>query len=267
MTNNATKTYLVSVIERTIAYYKAEAGDARTAAENWQEGEFYARDDEALDTEGPCNVRERQHDGTWRKLPKSEWEAEPAAGTVTSVEGKTTPGSGGLAGHCGGHGMAIIQDAYGNIVTNCDSPDLPPGWHRPNARRIEAGSQRLQGDRHRGPGIRRHCRIAFEAMESLEEWADRYGLKATDPRDQAAVDELLDRASVVLDSATPCTRGTAFTKAKATRYPPSADGPGRSPRRIRRGHRDAMRLGHRYRRLGPDPDRGQRLSPFGDCPG
>ena len=56
-------------------------------------------------------------------------------------------------------------------------------------------------------------------MESLEEWADRYGLKATDPRDQAAVDELLDRASVVLDSATPSACLAAFTKAKATGSP------------------------------------------------
>ena len=67
MTTIATKTYLVGVIERAIAYYKVEVGDARTAAENWQEGEFYARDDEALDTEGPCNICERQHDGAWRK--------------------------------------------------------------------------------------------------------------------------------------------------------------------------------------------------------
>jgi hypothetical protein len=77
MTNTATKTYLVSVIERAIAYYKVEADDARTAAENWQDGEFYTRDDEALESEGPNNVRERQADGKWRKVPPSEWEAEP----------------------------------------------------------------------------------------------------------------------------------------------------------------------------------------------
>ena len=47
MTNIATKTYLVGVIERAIAYYEVEAEDARTAAENWMDGEFHDRDDEA----------------------------------------------------------------------------------------------------------------------------------------------------------------------------------------------------------------------------
>jgi hypothetical protein len=78
MNHIATKTYLVGVIERAIAYYKVEAEDARTAAENWQDGEFYARDDEALESEGPCNVRERRPDGKWKTLAPSEWEAEPA---------------------------------------------------------------------------------------------------------------------------------------------------------------------------------------------
>ena len=76
MTNTATKSYLVGVIERAIAYYMVEAEDARAAAENWQEGEFHDRDDEALDSEGPCNIRERQPNGTWRKLQPSEWEAK-----------------------------------------------------------------------------------------------------------------------------------------------------------------------------------------------
>src|SRR5271157_120337 len=76
----ATKTYLVGVIERAIAYYMVEAKDARTAAENWQDGEFHDRDDEALDSEGPCNVRVEQPDGTWIKLPPSEWEAAPPTG-------------------------------------------------------------------------------------------------------------------------------------------------------------------------------------------
>ena len=77
MTNTATKTYLVGVIERAIAYYKVEAENARTAAENWQDGEFHDRDDEALDSDGPCNVREKQPDGSWEKLPPSQWEADP----------------------------------------------------------------------------------------------------------------------------------------------------------------------------------------------
>jgi hypothetical protein len=80
MTTTATKTYLVGVIERAIAYYKVEAEDARTAAENWQDGEFHDRDDEALTSEGPCNVRERQPDGSWRNVPPSQWEAAPPAG-------------------------------------------------------------------------------------------------------------------------------------------------------------------------------------------
>jgi hypothetical protein len=80
MTNTATKTYLVGVIERAIAYYKVEAEDARSAAENWQDGEFHDRDDEALDSEGPCNVREQRSDGTWRNVPGSEFEDAPLTG-------------------------------------------------------------------------------------------------------------------------------------------------------------------------------------------
>jgi hypothetical protein len=76
------KTYLVAVIERAICYYKVEAEDARTAAENWQEGQFWDSDDEALDSEGPCNVREQQPDGTFLKLPRSQWQADPAAGSL-----------------------------------------------------------------------------------------------------------------------------------------------------------------------------------------
>jgi hypothetical protein len=81
MTKTATKTYLVGVIERAISYFKVEAEDAPTAAENWQEGEFWDRDDEALEAEGPCNVREKQPDGTFLKLPSSQWETVPTAGS------------------------------------------------------------------------------------------------------------------------------------------------------------------------------------------
>jgi hypothetical protein len=77
MTKTATKTYLVGVVERAISYFKVEAEDARTAAENWQEGEFWDRDDEALEAEGPCNVREEQPDGACLMLPRSQWEAVP----------------------------------------------------------------------------------------------------------------------------------------------------------------------------------------------
>jgi len=79
MTKTAAKTYRVGVVERAISYYDVEAIDARTAAANWGEGEFKDRDAEALETEGPCSVRERQPDGTFLKLPKSQWEAVPAA--------------------------------------------------------------------------------------------------------------------------------------------------------------------------------------------
>jgi len=81
MTNTATKTYLVGVIERAIAYFEVEAEDARTAAENWQDGDFQDRDDEALESEGACSVREQQPDGTWKKLPGSQWEDPLAPAT------------------------------------------------------------------------------------------------------------------------------------------------------------------------------------------
>jgi hypothetical protein len=84
MINTATKTYLVGVIERAIAYYEVEAEDAKTAAENWQDGEFHDRDDEALESEEPCNVRVEQPDGTWVKLPPSEWAAEAPAAPETN---------------------------------------------------------------------------------------------------------------------------------------------------------------------------------------
>ena len=76
MTTTTIKTYYIAVIERALAYYEVEAEDARTAAENWHDGAFHDRDDEALDTEGPCSVRERQPDGSWLKVPPSEWEAD-----------------------------------------------------------------------------------------------------------------------------------------------------------------------------------------------
>jgi hypothetical protein len=86
MTNTATKTYLVGVIERAIAYYEVNAEDARAAAENWDEGEFHDRDDEALDSEGPCNVRVKQPDGSWVKLPPSQWEAVPEIARFNDYE-------------------------------------------------------------------------------------------------------------------------------------------------------------------------------------
>jgi hypothetical protein len=75
MTTTATKIYQVTVIERALAFYEVEAEDARTAAENWQDGEFDGRDDEALDNEGPTSVREQRPDGTGRKVPKPEWQS------------------------------------------------------------------------------------------------------------------------------------------------------------------------------------------------
>ncbi len=77
MTNIPTKTYQVTVIERALVYYEVESESPRAAAENWQDGEFYDRDDEALDSEGPTIVRERQPDGSWRRVPPPEWEPEP----------------------------------------------------------------------------------------------------------------------------------------------------------------------------------------------
>jgi hypothetical protein len=46
MTNSAKKTYLIGVIERAIAYYMVDAADARSAAEDWQDGVFHHRDDD-----------------------------------------------------------------------------------------------------------------------------------------------------------------------------------------------------------------------------
>jgi len=86
MTKTATKTYLVGVIERAITYFKVEAEDAPTAAENWQDGEFWDRDDEALEAEGPCNVREEQPDGTLLMLPRSHWEAVPTTGSDSGTK-------------------------------------------------------------------------------------------------------------------------------------------------------------------------------------
>jgi len=83
MTNTATKKYYVGVIERAIAYYDVEAATALEAAEHWQDGEFSDRDDEALDSEGPCSVREQQPDGSWRNVPGTEWEAAPPAAPET----------------------------------------------------------------------------------------------------------------------------------------------------------------------------------------
>jgi hypothetical protein len=95
MTNIPTKTYHVTVIERALAYYEVEAESPRAAAESWQDGEFYDRDDEALDSEGPTIVRERQPDGSWRRVPPSEWDDEPPAAVATPAPGAAahTPGT------------------------------------------------------------------------------------------------------------------------------------------------------------------------------
>ena len=74
----ARKTYIVGVIDRAITYYAVEAKDARTAAENWQDGQFWDRDDAALESEGPCSVREQQPDGSLRTVPSAEWKEDNA---------------------------------------------------------------------------------------------------------------------------------------------------------------------------------------------
>jgi hypothetical protein len=96
MTNSQNKTYQVTVIERALAFYEVNAENARAAAENWQDGQFHGRDDEAIESEGIYSVREQQPDGSWRKLPKSEWEEtaeirtdiDDAAGTITYNAGQ-----------------------------------------------------------------------------------------------------------------------------------------------------------------------------------
>jgi hypothetical protein len=87
MTNTATKTYRVAVIERALAYYEVEAESPRAAALDWEDGEFRDRDEEALAAEGPAIVRERRPDGTWRTVPRSEWEDDPPAAADAAVEG------------------------------------------------------------------------------------------------------------------------------------------------------------------------------------
>jgi hypothetical protein len=75
-----TNTYLITVIERVVAFYEVKAANARIAAKSWQDGKFVSRDHDhlvALDAEGPCDVRDRQSDGKWMLLPESQWEAEP----------------------------------------------------------------------------------------------------------------------------------------------------------------------------------------------
>jgi hypothetical protein len=74
MTYTTIKTFQVAVIECTLAFYTVEAKDARTAAENWQDGDFSHSDDEIIDTEGPHGIRAKQPDGTWREVPESEWQ-------------------------------------------------------------------------------------------------------------------------------------------------------------------------------------------------
>lgn len=75
MNTSATRTYLVGVIERSLSYFKVEAANAVEAAENWQDGEFWDCDDESLESEGLCNVREEQANGRLVMLPRSQWEA------------------------------------------------------------------------------------------------------------------------------------------------------------------------------------------------
>jgi hypothetical protein len=132
MNTTPTKTYLVGVIERAIAYYKVEAENARTAAENWSDGEFWDRDDEALDTEGPCNVREDKPDGSRLTIPPSEWEEEPAASNP--ARGRYVIHSAGEDGYWsnnagwGGYEAADVFTGSepGGISTY---PSAVSGWH------------------------------------------------------------------------------------------------------------------------------------------
>ena len=78
MTTPATKTFLIGVIHAPSVTTKSRP-KRRCAAENWREGAFWDRDDEPLDSEGPCNVRQLQPDGTFLKLPKSHWAPAPTA--------------------------------------------------------------------------------------------------------------------------------------------------------------------------------------------
>jgi hypothetical protein len=110
MTNTTTKTYYVGVIERAVAYYDVEAGDSKAAAENWQDGEFSDRDDEALECEGVCSVREQQPDGSWRKVPRSEWEDETHTANTAVGRGAGTPTPCEWYMNVGANGAVVYND-------------------------------------------------------------------------------------------------------------------------------------------------------------
>jgi hypothetical protein len=116
MTSNALKPYQVTVIERVLAFYEVEAIDARTAAENWQDGEFSDRDDEALESEGPSSVREQQPDCTWLTVPRAQWQPVSEIARFDDYEI---------------HGMKRLPSCYGQeeepvgfVINNCEQvPD------------------------------------------------------------------------------------------------------------------------------------------------
>jgi hypothetical protein len=110
MNDTATKTYHVAVIERALAYYEVEAESPRDAAENWSDGEFYDRDDEALETEGPAIVHEREPDGTWRKVPRSEWENETPPVRTAPGRDAVAPTPSDLSMNIGRSGAGIYDD-------------------------------------------------------------------------------------------------------------------------------------------------------------
>jgi hypothetical protein len=138
MTNTATKTYQVTVIERALAFYEVEAESPRDAAGNWSDSEFEGRDDEALETEGPSSVRERQPDGSWRKVPRSEWEDEPPAAGAASAH---TPGDWYVDGRVDDETQVWIRTRSRPIAS------IPfvrePETDRANARLIAAGPKLL----------------------------------------------------------------------------------------------------------------------------
>ena len=64
------------------------------------------------------------------------YQAGASGGTAQSGQGQETLDSRHAPEPWTESGMAIVQDAQGNIVADCDSPDLPPARHRVNACRI-----------------------------------------------------------------------------------------------------------------------------------
>ena len=91
------------------------------------------RDDEALDSDGPCNVCERQPDGTWMLLPPSDWEPEPRSGVPELLEAsKPARGDYAASGRASSPTLAETTDSI-EYMDGLRSPSnsMPPSPRQP----------------------------------------------------------------------------------------------------------------------------------------